>query len=301
MNCEGYNMKINYQEYLDAYHENRNMIINSYLTYAMEAETIEQVSGDEEEQKKKTSERLINGVKHLVDEIYAIIDRLIHKLNARIQRFLLSDKGFEEQYREARKNNSPLEAIKLITYDYDTTYIDHLNTNFTKTCFSLLSSIDTSYSALANTEKENPLDMSESDLTKYILQRSSVSESISDMNLLFEDMKNSFRRNKKEKLFTASRVESYYTIAVKQKDTIKNTVSEKERLLKGEARKLKDNLNMTIRNRQLPDEMRTRATKQAKNTMNVYNIYSTFLSIYIEMKMEEMLTYRTVLKKLYHF
>ena len=271
-------------------------ILYDELEYALEADA----TVANEEEKKSIGRMLFEKVEKIIQEIYAIIDRLFSKLGNIIQRIMVTDKGFKKESRTAIKKNKPLEAVKLIAYQYDDSFLENQMSKMTTTVFNILKNLKTDYVSEKNDTTDEPLDMKKKDLYKYILKQVGCPGDITDMNLYYEYLKKGYRGNKKEQLFKASNTQVYYNNTMEY-TKLKQVVNAKESIMKQQVSTIKSNLLNIIKNKLAEDAVKKRAVHHSSNVSDLYNLYSTFLSIYIELKIEKILNYRTVMRKLYHF
>lgn len=272
--------------------------ILSGLYFDCEAAMEEDTNIDDEANKQQFSNILVDKVRKLITEIVAMLDRLFSKIRNVIGRVMTTNKGFERQFREAQRANKPLEGIKLITYDYNDVELDRILDNVTKIVFRLVGSLRTSYTDEANTSNEHPMDMNKNDLYAHIFYKCNCPKDVTDLNTFYVYMKNHFRRQKREILFTANKTRDYHTITTSY-DKIENDVNGKNTLMRQQVNILRSNLSNIIKNTKIANSIKKRAMKQATNASLLYNFYSSVLSMYIELKVEKILAYRIVLKKLY--
>ena len=270
-------------------------ILYDEASYALEAET----SVDTAEPKKNFGKTLREKVEKIIKEIYAIIDRTFLKLGNILRKLLVTDEGFKKEVRTAIKKNKPLEAIKLITYQYNDVFLEEQMTRMTSVIFGLIKNLKTDY-ASEKEESDEPMDMAKDKLYKHILGKMGCPSDVTDMNLYFEYLKKGYRVNKKEQLFKASETRVYYNITMEY-TKMEQVVHAKETLMKQQVTILKSNLSNITKNGLSDETVKYRALKQSANATTLYNIYSTFLSIYIQFRTEKIMNYRTVMKKLYHF
>jgi hypothetical protein len=265
----------------------------------MEEDTSSKESEVNDEVKKQKIGTIIGDkIKKLMQEIVAIIDRLMSKLKNVIGRILTTDKGFRKQIREAIAKNKPLEGVKLIAYTYNDTELDRIHNKISSVLFKTISSLKTSYTEEMDEDNKHPLDMNKNELYKYILDQAGCPNDVTDLNLFYEYIKKSYRKEKKEILFLSQNTRDYYNITLSY-NKIEDTVNKQNTLMRQQVSILRTNLSNISKNSQLPNNVKKRAVKQATNASLLYNFYSSILSMYIELKTEQILTYRIVLKKLY--
>lgn len=263
-----------------------------FIETAMEADE----SVDDDTNKENFTKKIILKVEKLIKEIYAILDRFVNNISNIFTRIAQTDVGFRDHCRTAMIKNKPLEAIKLIAYDYNDQYLESQMSKVTTECLRILTSFKTEYQ-----KESSVLDLKDKDINAYILSKIGCSSNITDLNLYFEELKKNFRVSKKEMLFKASLGKEYYNIAVLDIEKSKKVATEKQRVLKNQAGIIKSELSNITRNNTTQDNIKRRALQIYKNAGNVYNFFTSFIKIYIQFKIERALTYRVVLKKLFRF
>ena len=268
-----------------------------FFESAMEADNII----DDDTNKENFAKKLLVTVEKLINEIFAIIDRFISNVKNIFTRIAQTDTGFRDHCRRAMVKNKPLEAIKLITYDYNDNYLEDQMNKMTRECISILTSLKTEYQKENGAQSEFVLDMEKKkDIVQYILKKIGCDDRTTDINLYFEELKKNFRVQKKEILFKASLGNQYYHIATGI-DKIESIAKQKQSIMKNQANVIKSDLMNITKNKTTQNDVKRRAVKFYKHAAGVYNFYTSFLKIYIQFKLERALTYRVVLKKLFHF
>ena len=254
----------------------------------MEEELPQDKSG--ESSSAMMGQKIRDTVNTLFKTLMAIIDRYVVKFKNVCQRILTSDKGFEVKIRKAIRDNKPLQGVKLVAYEY--------NDNFLENELNKISNIIPKYIQEMQAEKTE-VDEEEDTMENIVLKQMGVPPNVKNVQLYFEYMKENFRKEKQARLFTASKATLYLTKALVYENTRKK-VTEKQRMMSHQASIIKGNLNKVLMDKQLPKEVKTRVTRRFKNVTHLFNIYTTFLDFYFQLKIEEFLSYRAVLKKLYH-
>lgn len=249
----------------------------------------------------------------MVDKMIDTVKKLFIRLNGLIQKNFLkfknfmmkvaeSDQGFENEFRKAFKAKKPLTAIKLVTYDYNPNILDAELLNINKVIQGLFNGMvnKTSYTALSDTTTANDMDRSPEEIYQMIFKELSCPGDVKDINTYFIHIKNKFRVDKKEILFKSSQTQEYYQMT-KQHSMLMEKIKKSEGVVSNQVATMKSNLHNTILNKQSRAEVKKRAVKQCKNLTHIMNFYIRFVDIYMQLNLERLFTYRTVLKKLYSF
>lgn len=249
----------------------------------------------------------------MVDKMIDTVKKLFIRLNGLIQKNFLkfknfmmkvaeSDQGFENEFRKAFKAKKPLTAIKLVTYDYNPNILDAELLKINKVIQGLFNGMvnKTSYTALSDTTTANDMDRSPEEIYQMIFKELSCPGDVKDINTYFIHIKNKFRVDKKEILFKSSQTQEYYQMT-KQHSMLMEKIKKSEGVVSNQVATMKSNLHNTILNKQSKPEVKKRAVKQCKNLTHIMNFYIRFMDIYMQLNLERLFTYRTVLKKLYSF
>jgi hypothetical protein len=266
---------------------------------AIEAdETVTSV--DDNINKENFAIKLKEQAEKLIKTLQGIIEKNFLKLLNGIRKVLQTDKGFEKDCRKAIIDNKPLEGVKLITYTYDDAVLETDMTNLFHAIQKRLDNLKTDYTSESDPNTAGDMDRDENDLFQEIFKDMNLPENVTNTNAYFMYIKDKFRKNKKETLFVASQSKKYYDIAMGFSD-VEKTINEKQTLMKNQTGTIRANLKSIIDNKLTPNNVKTRAVKQYKNAAHLYNLYTHFLNVYVQLKLEEALTYRAVMKKLFHF
>ena len=277
-----------------AYENNVYAIEKVFFDDAMEAENVTSV--DDDTKKRNFAQKIADKVKKLIVELYAIIDRQISKVISIIKRVLQSDKGFKANCRKAMKDKKPLEAVKLIAYQYNNSFLNQAISKFENAMNQLVDM----HKLIELNSEDNPLDMKSNDLIAKAFQLAGCPNEVTDANLYFEYLKKGFRVSKKEQLFKASETKKYYDIT-NQYDRINKDANAKQNAFRSRVNKLSTSMNGVIRNMNYTDEQKRTCLNRSKNMTHLVNVHLSVLSIYVQLMVEQMLSYRIVLKKLYQF
>lgn len=247
-------------------------------------------------------DKMIQYIRELFKRLDGLIQRTFMKLKTFILRVAQTDKGFEDNFRKAFKAKKPLEAIKLVTYDYNPDVLQGEMVKLNKAVMDLCNQIakNTSYVALTNPNTANDMDRTPNELYQIILKKMAVPADVKDINTYFLHVKDKYRQEKTEKLFKASETMNYFNIT-RGSTNLETALKSSQSQISRQIATLKSNLHNTIQNKQARPEVKKRAVKQCKNLTHIMNFYMRFIDLYVQMNLERLFTYRTVLKKLYDF
>lgn len=250
---------------------------------------------------------------NLIQKLMKQIDRLITNLNGMIQkaflkftnyikRIMQTDRGFGDKCREAIRKNKPLEGVKLISYTYNEAVLEKELTKINQIMTKYISDLNgkSSYSALRDPNTANELDKSSDDIYKDLFRQMGTPSDVNNINTYFLYIKQQYRGEKKEQLFVASKVREYYNITEGKKELTKKIKASQSTIL-NQVAVLKSSLHNTIQNKDADPQVKKRAIRQCSNLSHLYNFYTKFIDVYLQLKIERIFIYRTVLKKIYRF
>lgn len=283
---------------IDDYNETRLSINEIFYLNALEEDTVTSI--DDESNKMAFAEKLKVQVEKLIKTLEGIIEKCSLKISNFMGRLLQTDTGFKEHCRKAMVENKPLEAVKLIAYQYNDAILDTEMNRMTNIVLNKLNSVKVSYQEESDATNASDMDRSEPDLIAKLFEELKCPKEINNMNSYFAYIKDKYRTAKKEQLFTARESKTYYAIT-QEYNKINDIVKRKQQVLKNQKSVLQANLNNIIKNKMTQNHVKQRALNQYRNATHIYNVYTHFLEIYFQLRIEKILSYRVVLKKIYHF
>lgn len=283
---------------LDEYNESYTSINEVFYLNALEEDTVTSV--DDDSNKMVFAQKLMIQVQKLIKTLEGIIEKSSLKISNFIGNLLQTDIGFKEHCRKAMVENKPLEAVKLISYRYNDTVLESEMTRMTNIILNKINSVKSSYQKLSDVQTVGDMDKNETELIEQLFEELGCPKEVTNVNLYFMYLKNKYRSEKKEQLFTARESRNYYNIT-QEYNKVNNVVKSKQQILKNQKSVIQANLNNIIKNKMTQNHIKQRALNQYKNVTHLYNFYAHFLEFYIQLRIEKILTYRTILKKIYHF
>lgn len=247
-------------------------------------------------------DKMIKTVKELFAQLNGMIQKNFLKFKNFLTRVAQSDNGFDDNFKKAFKEKKPMEAIKLITYEYNPELLDTEMKKINAILIKLFGNManKTSYTALSDANTVNDMDRTPEELYTIIFKQLNCPSDVKDLSTYFLYIKNKYRVNKKEMLFKSSRTQEYYEIT-KSHNKLTKEIQKSQTIIANQVGTLKSNLRNTILNKQARPEVKKRALKQCKNLTHLFNFYIRFVDIYMQLQLERLFTYRTVLQKLYGF
>jgi len=288
-------MKMYIDQNIKDYNNTWYTIEEMYILPAFEAESDTVMSNSQEPTTRSIGDRLKTTLANLLKTLQSIIEKFAVKLSNVFKRLLQSDTGFTRNCREAMVNNKPLEGVKLIVYNYNENALDSEANRFTQAVIKKMDSIKQNLVNKGEIDEDNS-----DDLLQNIFKEISAPADVKNLETYFSYLKDLYRKEKKETLFTAVNTNNYYQIATSSTN-IRQVLDARKSKLDAYNSQVSNKLKTAINGSDLTDEQKSRLLRRSRNLGHLYNIQTHFLDIYLQLKIERVFTYRAVLKKLYHF
>jgi len=312
-------MKAEYNSLLYAYESHNSdilSIIADELDMALEAEGETSTSGDStkvvrdtirsDESKAASKTLLINKiitkVKELIKKIFEIFDSLKRKLSNRLRLLAETDKGFFNLYYRRKSMIKPYDRVKVITYQYNDNFLDMRIEKImseTITCLDKLRAVNgttngnSRISEIINAPQGKTIEVL---LSPYI---DSGDAPINTIPNFVKYIVSKYRGDKKEIIFNNSQLPQIEAGALSTKQ-IANKCNSYLESAQSSYNKIKT-LEQQIRRTSESDEEIKLVMSNASKAATIYNAYSALLQAYYELKIEQSLNYRVILKKFYQF
>ena len=249
---------------------------------------------------KDTATKVANKVKALLDKIRGIISALALKLKNRLRLVGTTDKGFLKMYYSRKSMVKPYDSTKVVSYQYNNAWME-------KTLTKLLGEVTLCIDKLRIAEGT-------SNTNARISQIVSAPQGQMLQNLFSPYMDkpenvtvtkfisyatNKFRGEKKELIYRSTQLPLIEKFAISTKDVstrcenyIKTVESSFNRL-----KSLEYQIRRNSENQRLLELISQNVSKAAI----LYNAYSALVHTYFELKLEQSLNYRQLLKRFYQF
>ena len=287
------------QESTFGYYEDRNRIMDIFTSYALEAdvpdpenETVTSV--DDTSNNQKASSKFMERVKKLIETIKGFIERIALKVKNVMRKIAQQDVGFRRNCNEAFLKNKPLQGVKLIAYEYNLPALESEINKITGIIEKRIADVNTHY-------EDGAKQTNEDDLITGILKEAGMNENKDlNINTYFLHLKEVFRTNKSTQLFESRLRNDYYKIATSGK-LIEQSMNARQKKIDTLSSQMKSKLNSVINNSGITTDMKQKALESYGAISPVFSFYTRILDVYFQLRIEQMYTYRTVLKKLWHF
>lgn len=284
-------------EYVKAYESTVADIEFMWYETALEADSDTNI--DDEQAKKARGMKISDKLKQIIDHLLAMIEKVVLSITNALQRVNLTDKGFKKELREAELGVQPLNAIRVITYQYIDQVLDGEYQKITAIINRIVGSISSTNMKDIDNER-NPLNMDNKELEAYILREMKCPSEITDMTIYFSYLKKIFRGKKMEMQISKDALPRHKKLVVSY-DSFKDDVNRNKATMFNQISQLKNTLKIINANLDNPDATKMKIARQMKNVSLLYNMYGTFLGSMFQLKVEQMLNSRIILKRFYQF
>ena len=251
--------------------------------------------------KTNTLSKVIEKVKALLKKIGEIFDALQRKLGSRMRLMAETDKKFKSMYYKRKSMIKPYNSISVISYKYVDAVLDQPIDKLMKEvtlCLDKLRAVEGTtntnqrVSDIINAEQGK---MIETLLTPYIKD---AKEPISSVPIFVKMLVERYRGEKTEFIYNASQIGQIESIAL----NTNQIVSKCNNYIKGAQDAYNKLKAIEYQIKRSDDEEKIKLIgNNASKAATLYNAYSTLIHSYYELKLEQALNYRIILKKFYQF
>ena len=319
-------MKVDYKVILESYEEANREFLNECVEIATEAETLNtttvsksapnstenQVNGnttqtvDTTKQSSiqpslKTKNSLIARIQKVIKTIIDKIQTASVKIMNRLKLMLESDKAFNATLSKRRASVKPLKNFKAITYTYDQEYLDNLIDNISNLSLMCIKQLNNFTGASSDPKVKQVIESDPGAVSNVLLSfftKDKTQEGGPDVQSFTREMIDTYRGKKEEKLWSQSQIPELMRVAQGS-----NQLTTKCNELINKCKNSVNALKVT--------EAKARAQTTADGIMDIsrrvtkatsiYNTLLTLTRMYFELKLEEALSARMLLKKFYQF
>ena len=268
------------------------------------AATRDTVKSDESKAIKKTNtiNKVIERVKALIKKIGEIFDSLTRKLKNRLRLMMETDRQFVAMYNKRKSMVKPHDSITVVSYQYINRVLDQPFDKLMKEiiqCMETLRAVDGTRNS--NQRVSDIINSTQGNMIKTLLEPyvRDAKEEISSVQLFVRYIVERYRGDKKEFVYTTSQLPNIERMALNTRD-ITNKCNQLLRSAQDAYNKLKT-LEFQVRRNSQDDKVIELVGTNAAKAATLYNTYSTLVHSYYELKLEQALNYRVILKRFYQF
>lgn len=247
-----------------------------------------------------TGNKIMDTINRLLSALSQMAQKAIVKLRNRQKKMMLSDSGFKEKLREREKTVKPLTSIKITSYQYLDQFLDAFVAKLKKEVDTLLGELLREADVKNNYVSKNEiLKNSPDNIVSEIIRKVVGKEDISDMGSLFRYLKNMYRGDKKETLYSQGDLQNIIRLAENHK-AIGATLSGYMTQADNYISQMKSRGN-SIRTLNVPDERKRDFAAMLNKAMKIFNMYDSILEYIYELKVEKGISYRIICQRFYQF
>lgn len=280
-------IKMEYHEIINDYHKNE-IQLESEIMYILEAENI-----DPDINKNEVAKNAQNTMSKIIDKIIKIVDDILLKLKNRVRMFITTNKGFQSSFQKAERDRKPLNGVKLITFLYSPELLTSQYGRFKNVVAELIKGVDST-----QINKDDPLLLDKDELLNYIFDKLGYKGEKNTVAGYLTYIKKGFRGTKTDTTIMASQIPEHKKNVNSYQSTY-NLLNKELVTVKGSINNLKSKINRVASNSNTSNENKNEYRKKITGLSLIFSFYSSFISTYYELILEEMLTSRAILKRLY--
>ena len=321
-------MKVDYNVILESYAIANEEFLNDCMEIATEAEALNtttpaaqnkaapnstenQVNGNTDQtvdttknnqldpgSKKKQS--LIQRIQQIIKKVIDKIQQASIKIINRLKLMMESDKAFFNTLSQRRASQQPLKNFKAITYSYDDRYLETTMNGIQKTTIASIKQLSNFAGTSTDPKVKQILESDQSAVSNVMLSffTNEKTEGGPDVQTFTREMIDRFRGEKKESMHNQSEIP---TLMIQAKGTGELSSKCNEMI-----RECKDSVNVL---KAIEAKARIQNTSEglldiSRRVNKAVSLYNTLLALtrmYFELKLEESLSARMLLKKFYTF
>lgn len=248
--------------------------------------------------------RVLERVKKLIKKIGAMFDELKRKLMNRLRLLDETDKGFFSIYKKRKSMVKPLSSVKVISYEYNNQVLDRiLNTMLSETaaCFDKLRAIEGTTNG--NARISEIINAPQGKMVEVLIApyaKNAKDGQPTSIPELVKYLVTQYRGEKKEIVYQEADISSKLEPAAMSTKDLANTCNGFLKKAQEAYNKVKPMEYQIGKNKTDEKVLKLIASNTAK-AATLYNAYSAMVHAYYELKLEQSLNYRIILKKFYQF
>lgn len=316
-------MKVNYNVIIESYVRANEDILKYSMDIATEADTPENIaSGAQKEAKSeerqsetvdttnqdnqispspKAKQNIIQRIHKLIEKIAELIRQASIKIMNRLKLKLESDKAFFTTLHKRRGMVKPLQNFKAITYQYNEQYLDSTMKGIMNLCNQVITKLANPSITSANTDVDSIIESDQGSIVANILRNFGTDKNRNteyDLTSFTREMIDTYRGEKKEKMWNESTIPSLMNAAKSSQDLANNCneiINKCKNTLNGMKR-----MESQARTTNNTEDLNKLVSSVSKAT-SIYNLLLSITKMYHELKLESSLSARMLLKKFYQF
>lgn len=323
-------MKVDYKCILESYERSNQEFLEDCMEIATEAEalnttnvgaqntnasnsTINQVQGkigqtvDTTNQKNqlepgsKQKQNFLQRIQQIIRKIIQKISEVSIKIMNRIKLMMESDKAFFNVLHQRRAQQKPLQNFKAITYTYNDQYLDSTVSGIRKLVFGTIQQLGNFTGTSSDPKIKQIIEADQSTCVNNLLSfftKDKNREGGPDVQSFTKEMIDTFRGEKKEQMWNQSSIPTLINQA-KGTNELSNECNAMIRECKNSVNQLKA-IEAKARIQRTSEDLMN-ISRRVNKAVAIYNAFLAIARMYYEMKLEQSLSARMLLKKFYQF
>lgn len=251
---------------------------------------------------EKMKRSILQKIQDFIQKISNMVQEASVKIANRVKLLVMSDKAFLNTLHQKRASNKPLNAFKAITYTYDPRYLENVMDQATKISLGAINQLTSSNTAITDPKVKSVVECSPDATTSVLLSQFVNNNAKHDANIdihtFSREMIDTFRGKKEEKVWNQSHIPTLIQIA-QGSTKMGAKYNEVINRCKNSINSLKQ-LQVQARTQKSTEQLKE-ITQRVNKCMAIYNALVTINRMYFELKTEEILSARELLKKFYQF
>jgi hypothetical protein len=283
-------MKAHYNPIFEAYFESVKELLSLESSIAMEAEETTDAT-----EKRNFGINILKKLEEIIKAIVQLIEDAMAKLKVVFQRFLLSDKGFRNEVRKAETERKPLNGVRIIGYEYNLPFLNNLYIAVMEEVKKMCGTITNTYKI----DENSPLNATNDEIQKNLLDGLRINTpEVDSMAKLLTYTKEKFRGTKKEFSVMSPKLGEHLKLTTEYQPMQAKINSDMSNF-RLEISKTKSLIQSLANRPDVSDETKQKAIRQTSNLAHLFNFATRFSQLYTELRIEQMLASRVVVKKFY--
>lgn len=263
-------------------------------------QTVDTTKNNQLDPSSKKKQSLIQRIQQIIKKVIDKIQQASIKIINRLKLMMESDKAFFNTLSQRRASQQPLKNFKAITYSYDERYLETTMNGIQKTAIAAIKQLQNFTGTSTDPKVKQILESDQSAVSNVMLSffTKEKTEGGPDVQSFTREMIDRFRGEKKESMHNQSEIP---TLIAQAKGTgeLSSKCNEMIRECKNSVNVLKAiEAKARVQN---TSEGLLDISRRVNKAVSLYNTLLTLTRMYFELKLEQSLSARMLLKKFYTF
>lgn len=261
---------------------------------------IDQKNANKEKTPNKFQE-ILQKVRELLKKIRMIIDNLSRKLQNRMRICMQTDKGFFNLYKKRKAMMKPHDTVRVISYQYRNNLLEEPMKkimNEVTQCLNVLKVADGSTNT--NGRISEILQAPQGKMIEVLFApytKNSKNGPVKSVPEFVKYLVDSYRGEKQEFVYKSSQISEIEKNAMAMGD-IRGRCNAYMKAAETSYNQIKS-LEFQVNRNQSDEKVLQLISENSRKAATLYNAYSALVSAYFEVRLEQSLNYRVILRKMY--